>query len=363
MNNKKVSVLTTLYNHESYIADTLRSAIGQTLVPDEIVVIDDASTDNSVAAAETIVHPAISLIKQEYNLGGATTMKGLAFCTGDYIAILNSDDLWHEDKLRRQIEYMEENPGCGVVFTRVSLIDQDGKTLSPNSHRLHSAFSAENRHRNSWINHFFYHGNAFCVSSALIKRECIEKVGSLNGKYIQLQDFDFWFRAAMAGFDLHVLDENLTYYRVLARSNMSIPTRDNLAIYAMEYSRILKVLWDIDSLQALKAIFPKVQIHPDADDSLTLYYLAMMAKQQPAIHHQLFASDTIFEWSADETATLCAQKCHGFGHKQYAEFVSRNPLRPGYSSTLRYLLIYLVSIILPGFLYRSIHKWNARKSN
>jgi len=360
MKNIKISVLTTLYNHESYISDTLRSAISQTLEPDEIIVIDDASTDNSVAVAESIVHPAISVIKQEYNLGGATTMKGFALCKGDYIAILNSDDIWHGDKLRRQIEYMEENPDCGVVFTGISLIDQDGKKLPPNSHRLSSVFSTENRDRNGWINHFFYHGNAFCVSSALVRKECIEKIGPFNGKYIQLQDFDFWFRVAMAGYDLHVLNENLTYYRISTGSNMSIPTRDNLAIYAMEYSRILKVMWNIKSLQVLKAVLPKVQIHPEADDSLTLYYLALIAKQQPAMHHQLFASNTLFEWASEESAMLCAQKCHGFGHKQYASFMSQNPLRPGSASTVKYVLIYLASIILPKPLYQALYKWKAR---
>jgi glycosyltransferase involved in cell wall biosynthesis len=58
---RSVSVLTTLYNHESFIGEALESALAQTLAPDEIVVLDDGSTDASVAAAQRIAHPTITI--------------------------------------------------------------------------------------------------------------------------------------------------------------------------------------------------------------------------------------------------------------------------------------------------------------
>ena len=359
MNNKKISVLTTLYNHEAYIKETLESAISQSLMPDEIIVIDDASSDSSLNIVASITHPALHVICEPYNLGGATTMKGLEACTGDYVAILNSDDSWEKDKLNKQMLYMEQNPGCGIVFTRVKILDSESRPIPKGSHQLTSVFSLENRDCPSWLRHFFYHGKAFCVSSALIRRECLDRIGPLNGKFIQLQDFDFWFRAAMAGFELHVIEDVLTNYRITLGTNMSTPNRSSLAVFQLEFVRVLKHLWQLETLAQLRNVFPELVFHPDADDGLTLFYLARLAAQQGTPHHRLFAAETLFHWSANEQAMRNAQKCHGFGFQEYAAMMADTPLRNDLQPALRSFLRTFLVRVTPQWCIPLWRRWTA----
>ena len=173
-----ISVLTTLYNHEKFITETINSALQQTLMPNEIVVIDDASSDNSVAVARSIKNPIIRIYSEAANLGGPNTMKGLSLCTGNYVAILNSDDCWEPDKLRQQINYLEAHPECGAAFSHVSLIDENSRPWAAGSNRLQTVFNTHNRTRYAWLSDFFHHGNMLCASSAVIRRSCLSEMQS-----------------------------------------------------------------------------------------------------------------------------------------------------------------------------------------
>ena len=327
MSRPLISVLTTLYNHERFIHQTITSALGQTAPPDEIIIIDDASTDNSVSVAASISHPSIQLFREPNNLGGANTMKGLNACKGDFVAILNSDDYWQPEKLQQQVEYMLANPQCGVVFTRVKLVDENSVPWQENSHSLQKNFSVPNRSRESWLNHFFSKGNPFCASSALIRKECLTQLGPLDGRYIQLQDLDMWTRIAIHGYQLHVIDNELTNYRVSRkRSNMSSQTLKNHAIFTYEYARLLRNFWQLSSLAELTRIFPEIRTAEGADDSLTQFYLARFAREWGTPYHLQFSADTMFEWSANEHAMNLACTLHGFTHPEYRNFIAHNPL-------------------------------------
>ncbi|TKT72899.1 glycosyltransferase family 2 protein [Afipia massiliensis] len=325
---KSISVFVPLYNHEKFIRATLTSALAQTLPPDEIVVIDDGSSDGSIEAAKSVLHPSIQIIAEQRNLGGPTTMRGLSFCKGNLVAILNSDDTWSPEKLKRQVDHLEKNQNCGVVFTLVSLIDEHGKTWKQATNRHQSLFQARNRDRHAWLRYFFHSGNVFCASSATVRRECFDRLGPLDGRYVQLQDLDMWLRIAMAGYDIHVVQDNLTYYR-LARngSNMSVGSPQNRAIYATEYARLLRNYWSVLSLDELLKIFPDISVSDDADDSLVLFYLAKYAAKQPTLHHRLFALETMQKWGGNLEAMRLAAKCHGFTHIEYRNFVAGWPIK------------------------------------
>jgi len=351
----RISVLTTLYNHDRYIRETIMSALGQTTPPDEIIVIDDASTDNSVSVASAISHPSIHLTRQPNNLGGATTMKGLLACTGDFIAILNSDDYWHSHKLQKQMEYMQTHPDCGAAFTRVTLVDEEGRYFGRNSHPLQSIFLADNRNRTSWLRHMFGKSNPFCASSALIRKDCLNKLGPLDGRYIQLQDLEMWLRIAINGYDLHILEDELTYYRVVKNSaNMSTNNRTNRLINAYEYTKLLRHFWQIRTLKELSSIFQEITIHNNANDLLTLFYLAWFASSQGSVHHLQFAVDTMFEWGANESAMNMAYNCHGFSHADYRKFIAQNPLASIDEHTLSRRVKSLAREIIPHRIYHAL---------
>ncbi len=357
MSEPRISVLTTLYNHDRYIHETVMSALRQTTPPDEVIVIDDASTDNSVSVASTISHSCIRLICQPNNLGGATTMKGLLTCKGNFIAILNSDDYWDSQKLEKQLGYMLAHPTCGAVFTRVNLVDEEGRYFEKHAHPLQAIFLAENRNRESWLRYMFSHGNPFCASSAFIRRDCLTRLGPLDGRYIQLQDLEMWLRIAINGYDLHILEDTLTYYRAAkSRANMSTSTRTNRLIYTYEYTKLLRHFWKITTLKELSSIFEDIKIHNNASDLLTQYYLAWFASSLGSVHHLQFAVDTMFEWGANESAMNMAYRCHDFSHATYRKFIAQNPLASTDERRIPRKLKSLAQEILPHRIHHLLHR-------
>ena len=114
------------------------------------------------------------------------------------------------------MQVLLDHPNVGAVFTHVKLIDQNGMEWGAEAHGLQRAFNKKNRTRHEWLRHFFLNGNPFCASSALMRRRCFNELGYFNGAFIQLQDMDMWTRLAIAGHDLYVIEEPLTYYRILS---------------------------------------------------------------------------------------------------------------------------------------------------
>ncbi|MBR0449212.1 MAG: glycosyltransferase family 2 protein, partial [Clostridia bacterium] len=106
-----VSVIMPIYNAEKYLADTLNSIFSQDYKDIEIVLVDDCSKDNSanIIMEYQKEHPQIVYYLQEKNMGaGAARNKALELAKGQYVAFLDSDDIWLPDKISRQIELMKK---------------------------------------------------------------------------------------------------------------------------------------------------------------------------------------------------------------------------------------------------------------
>ncbi len=359
----KVSVFTALYNHERFVRECLNSAIKQTLSPSEIIVLDDASTDNSLEVLQSINNPLIKTISQDKNFGGANTCKGLELCNGDFIALLNSDDAWAPEKLQKQLSYISSSSEVGAVFTHIHAIDESGNLWKGNRLNHLRAFNITNRSRYDWLRHFFLHGNPFCASSALISEKCLKASGSFNWNYIQLQDFDMWIRMALDGYNLCVIEEPLTYYRIMRNaSNMSSGHSGARATNSFEYARILRNYWRISSLDDLERIFPDMHVSDSADDSLVLYYLAQYAAKQPSMHHKLFALETMSKWGGNPDAMEVAFKCHGFDFYEYREFFAHGPMRTLSRMNLRHNLNSFAFKILPTSIYQGLKSFILRNA-
>ena len=112
----RVSVVLPVYNRETYVGAAIESVLGQTLPPDELIVVDDGSTDASVAVVESFARPCIHVIRQENAGIGAARNRGIAAATGDLIAFIDSDDLWERDKLELQVGALRERDDVQLVF-------------------------------------------------------------------------------------------------------------------------------------------------------------------------------------------------------------------------------------------------------
>ena len=131
-----VSVLMGAYNYEQYVGRALESALAQDYPADrmEIIVVNDGSTDSTaeVVAEVAARHPGrIRLIDQENGGYIAATNRAMAEAQGELLALLDADDIWLADKTRRQVELFTARPGLGLVFSDMTIVDENEFVVTP----------------------------------------------------------------------------------------------------------------------------------------------------------------------------------------------------------------------------------------
>lgn len=132
MNNlqKKISVALCTYNGEPFLRQQLASIQQQTRLPDELIVCDDQSTDQTVAIvrkfAGTVSFP-VAIVQNAETLGSAKNFeKAIGLCTGDLIALSDQDDIWYPNRLERSAQELAEHPEAGLVFSDAEVINDNG---------------------------------------------------------------------------------------------------------------------------------------------------------------------------------------------------------------------------------------------
>jgi glycosyltransferase involved in cell wall biosynthesis len=207
----KVSVLLTCFNHMRFLPEALDSVRAQTFDDYEIIAIDDGSSDGS---REWLAgQPDVQLICNEKNLGTYATLNiALAASTGEYIAILNDDDVWKPEKLERQLDLFGAYPQIGLCHTGGYFIDAEGKQLRGSP--LGFAFP---RFTTGDVLLGLIYENKIIASAALVRRECFDKLGNFNSQYFGSGDWEMWFRIA-EHYHVGFVDEPLTLYRVHAQN-------------------------------------------------------------------------------------------------------------------------------------------------
>ena len=124
-----VSIIMPSWNTDKFIAETIQSVIDQTYTNWELIIVDDCSSDNTNQIVASFEDERIKYLHNEKNLGAALTRnKALREAKGEWIAFLDSDDLWMPEKLEHQIDFMNEN-GYSLSFNEYEKIDEDSKPL------------------------------------------------------------------------------------------------------------------------------------------------------------------------------------------------------------------------------------------
>src|SRR5262245_40688849 len=127
-----VSVVIPVYNHDRFVGAAIESVLSQTVHPREIICIDDGSTDSSAQVVEAIAagHPTVRFWSRSNQGAHRTINEGITAARSRYLAILNSDDLYHPERLRRCLAVLEEGPGVAAVATGISFIDDNDNAIS-----------------------------------------------------------------------------------------------------------------------------------------------------------------------------------------------------------------------------------------
>ena len=207
-----VSTILPNYNYARFIGETIESVMKQTYTDHELIIVDDGSTDNSIeviSSYEARYPGRIRLVKKANGGLPSARNAALALCRGQFIAFLDSDDLWHEDYLRTMVSFFEQNPDAVAAYANAELFDSDsGRTLGhwfgPRSFR--TAYSGR------CADKLFTRGNFIPIVTAMIRREVLDKVGVFDEHYRVGEDWDFWLRVA-SRFDIHYIDRSLCRIR------------------------------------------------------------------------------------------------------------------------------------------------------
>ena len=196
MNAPMVSVIVGVYNKERHVGECLRSALAQTWRDFELIVVEDRSTDGSLAVIQGCPDPRIQLVRREANSGlpAVPRNQAVGLARGKYLAFLDADDVWAPDKLEKQVAFMEAHPEFPLTHTRCMVVDDDGKDLYLRNHGRYppngDCFAA--LMRKCFI----------CTSTVMLSRDLAAQVGGFSEeKHFRCgEDWEFFLRCAKGAF-------------------------------------------------------------------------------------------------------------------------------------------------------------------
>jgi glycosyltransferase involved in cell wall biosynthesis len=212
-----ITVIIPAYNHERFIGEAVDSVLQQSWTDLELLVIDDGSTDRTGDIVQSYDDSRLTYLYQENQDAYNTINRGLALARGDFIAILNSDDVYTTDRLQRLID-AQNISGCQCLFTDVVPIADDSSEFTDPDFGW-NVWHRKNRQFYFDCNDLytaFLKGNFMVTTSNLfMTKAAVDKVGKFCSlRY--LHDYDFIFRMMLAFPDkVQYLDtEKLLYYRI-----------------------------------------------------------------------------------------------------------------------------------------------------
>lgn len=290
----RVSVLLTCYNHIRYLPDAWQSVMDQTYTDWEIIAIDDGSRDGTrewLSERQTDAR----VILNEANLGTYGSLnRALGEARGEFVAILNDDDVWAPRKLEAQLELFASHPELGLVHTEGWFIDGDGNKREDSP----LGFEFPRFETGDLLAPLLYQ-NKIIASAALVRRECFDQVGNFNEQYFGSGDWELWLRIAER-WPLGCVPEPLTFYRV----------------HGENASHKLERIWK--------------------DDQMLREWIASKEAEwggrpymKPAIAHNYAALGTVCTLNGDPRA----------GRRAYAGSIRRSPSR--FKSYLRWMATFL----------------------
>ncbi|MEL7459291.1 MAG: glycosyltransferase family A protein, partial [Pseudomonadota bacterium] len=201
----EVSVVIPAYNAMHYLPQTVASVLRQTYQNFEVIIVNDGSTDGIEAwFAQSVNDPRFRLISQKNQGLSSARNTGIEQAKGEFIAVLDADDLWHPTKLAKQVQALKRAPEAGLVYTWLKYVDEFAR---PTGKTVKASFEGD-----VWeqLTAFNFVG---CGSVAMIRRACFDEVGRFDRNLISyVEDWDMWLRIAKR-YPFTVVNEALVYNR------------------------------------------------------------------------------------------------------------------------------------------------------
>lgn len=206
MNKDMVSVIVPVYNAAKCISDTIMCVMKQTYENWELILVDDGSTDDSFAIMQTFENDKIHPVKQKEGKGAACARNyGISLAKGQYIAFLDADDLWLEDKLEKQISFLKSK-NAAFTFTGYEFADENAVPTGAVV-RVPSVMRYKDAVKNTTI----------FTSTVIFDLDKLSK-DEIMMPQVPSEDSATWWKVLRSGKLAYGLDEALTLYRRMGKS-------------------------------------------------------------------------------------------------------------------------------------------------
>lgn len=181
-----VSIIIPTYNHRDFVLATLNSVFAQTFTDYEVIVINDGSPDDTAEVLRPLAEAGrIRYIEQENTGQSLARNRGIAEAGGEFIALLDDDDLWPPDKLEWQVDAMARHPSAGIVGGPTLIVDAEGRRL------FRTDFVPDLSFEKCLLECPFV-----SPGQTLIRADVLRRLGGLNPNIWGADDWDLWLRAA-----------------------------------------------------------------------------------------------------------------------------------------------------------------------
>lgn len=273
MTTPKVSILLSSFNHAPYLREAIDSVLNQTFTDFELIILDDASKDESWDIIQSYDDPRMRAVRNEVQTGPVLSARHAItqLARGEYIAINHSDDAWEPDKLAKQCALLDADASLGAVFSWVQIIDEHGTRLE------NDWFSSRDKTRWEWLNELFNEQNHLAHPSLLIRKICYETSGLYHPGLMQTPDMDMWCRL-LIDWPIRVIPEKLTLHRIFTnKSNTSSSARPEVHIRtANELNHVRRHFLRLKNATEVYQIFPELaDSFAPSDDANVKFLLAM----------------------------------------------------------------------------------------
>lgn len=236
-----VSIIMPVHDAQATLGDSIRSVLAQDYPEWELLIVDDGSTDNSVAIAlEAAERDARIRVLSQDNRGPSVARNlGLRHATGEVIAFLDADDLWQHDKLATHISLFSFRPEIEMSFARIQPIDVDGKPCARRSRMPQGPLALED----------LLASNPACTSSNLVvRRSLLDRIGGFDERLHHAEDQELMIRALMRGARIEAINCTLVRYRVSPSSASA-----NLEAMLSGWQRMVEALPGLDGSTLARA--------------------------------------------------------------------------------------------------------------
>ncbi|MBO0356793.1 glycosyltransferase [Hymenobacter sp. BT186] len=207
----RLSVLMPVYNAEKFLAEAIDSILQQTFTDFEFIVIDDCSTDSSVAIVESYQDTRIRLYRNASNSGISYTLnRGIELAATDLIARMDADDISYPQRLQLQYDYLLAHPDCAMVSSFARMITEEKEVIRIDD------FKSKLYYYNLTFSCWIYH------PTVVYRKQAVQQVGMYSVPYAE--DFDLWWQLSRL-FVITTLPEVLLDYRVTSQSLHQVQKR------------------------------------------------------------------------------------------------------------------------------------------